>query len=92
MAVEGPARPPLPLGGALRPGRSIGGSTQGGGALRLGLRQVEGLRLAGRAMAGLEATALRIQQAVMDRTGISISIGGATGRTLAKMAASCANV
>jgi DNA polymerase-4 len=36
----------------------------------------------------LEATALRIQQAVMDRTGISISIGGATGRTLAKMAAS----
>jgi DNA polymerase-4 len=36
----------------------------------------------------LEQTALRIQQAVMDRTGISISIGGATGRTLAKMAAS----
>jgi DNA polymerase-4 len=36
----------------------------------------------------LEDTARRIQQAVMDRTGISISIGGATGRTLAKMAAS----
>ncbi len=36
----------------------------------------------------LEDTALRIQRAVMDRTGISISIGGATGRTLAKMAAS----
>ena len=36
----------------------------------------------------LEETARRIQQAVMDRTGISISIGGATGRTMAKMAAS----
>jgi DNA polymerase-4 len=36
----------------------------------------------------LEQTALRIQGEVMDRTGISISIGGATGRTLAKMAAS----
>lgn len=36
----------------------------------------------------LEDTALRIQREVMDRTGISISIGGATGRTLAKMAAS----
>ena len=36
----------------------------------------------------LEETARRIQQEVMDRTGISISIGGATGRTLAKMAAS----
>ncbi|MBW3571271.1 MAG: DNA polymerase IV [Gemmatimonadetes bacterium] len=36
----------------------------------------------------LQATARRIQRAVMDRTGISISIGGATGRTLAKMAAS----
>lgn len=36
----------------------------------------------------LRETALRIQQAVMDRTGISISIGAATGRTLAKMAAS----
>jgi DNA polymerase-4 len=36
----------------------------------------------------LEQTALRIQREVMDRTGISISIGGATGRTLAKMAAS----
>jgi DNA polymerase-4 len=36
----------------------------------------------------LDDTARRIQQAVMDRTGISISIGGATGRTLAKMAAS----
>jgi DNA polymerase-4 len=36
----------------------------------------------------LEDTARRIQQAVMDRTGISISIGGATGRTLAKMGAS----
>ncbi len=36
----------------------------------------------------LEETALRIQREVMDRTGISISIGGATGRTLAKMAAS----
>jgi DNA polymerase-4 len=36
----------------------------------------------------LEETARRIQQEVMDRTGISISIGAATGRTLAKMAAS----
>jgi DNA polymerase-4 len=36
----------------------------------------------------LEETCRRMQQAVMDRTGISISIGGATGRTLAKMAAS----
>jgi DNA polymerase-4 len=36
----------------------------------------------------LEDTALRIQREVMERTGISISIGGATGRTLAKMAAS----
>ena len=36
----------------------------------------------------LEETCRRIQQAVMDRTGISISIGAATGRTLAKMAAS----
>ena len=36
----------------------------------------------------LQDTALRIQREVMDRTGISISIGGATGRTLAKMAAS----
>ena len=36
----------------------------------------------------LEETALRIQREVMERTGISISIGGATGRTLAKMAAS----
>ncbi|HEX2078770.1 MAG TPA: DNA polymerase IV [Longimicrobium sp.] len=36
----------------------------------------------------LEETARRIQQAVLDRTGISISIGAATGRTLAKMAAS----
>ncbi|HET7234428.1 MAG TPA: DNA polymerase IV [Longimicrobium sp.] len=33
-------------------------------------------------------TARRIQQAVLDRTGISLSIGGATQRTLAKMAAS----
>jgi DNA polymerase-4 len=36
----------------------------------------------------LESTARRIQQAVMDRTGISLSIGGSTVRTLAKMAAS----
>jgi DNA polymerase IV len=36
----------------------------------------------------LEDTARRIQRAVMDRTGIAISVGGATGRTLAKMAAS----
>ncbi|HEX2209659.1 MAG TPA: DNA polymerase IV [Longimicrobium sp.] len=36
----------------------------------------------------LQDTALRMQREVMDRTGISISIGGATGRTLAKMAAS----
>jgi DNA polymerase IV len=36
----------------------------------------------------LEATARRIQQAVMERTGIAISVGGATGRTYAKMAAS----
>jgi DNA polymerase-4 len=36
----------------------------------------------------LETTVLRIQRAVLDRTGISISIGAATGRTLAKMAAS----
>jgi DNA polymerase IV len=35
----------------------------------------------------LETTARRIQSAVMDRTGIAISIGAATGRTLAKMAA-----
>jgi DNA polymerase-4 len=33
-------------------------------------------------------TARRIQQAVLDRTDISLSIGGATQRTLAKMAAS----
>jgi DNA polymerase IV len=36
----------------------------------------------------LEDTARRIQQAVLERTGISLSIGGATQRTLAKMAAS----
>jgi len=36
----------------------------------------------------LDDTARRIQREVMDRTGISISIGAATGRTLAKMAAS----
>lgn len=36
----------------------------------------------------LQQTALRIQREVMERTGISISIGGATGRTLAKIAAS----
>ncbi|HEX9939479.1 MAG TPA: DNA polymerase IV [Longimicrobium sp.] len=36
----------------------------------------------------LVQTARRIQQAVLDRTGISLSIGGATQRTLAKMAAS----
>lgn len=36
----------------------------------------------------LAETARRIQQAVLDRTGISLSIGGATQRTLAKMAAS----
>lgn len=36
----------------------------------------------------LADTARRIQQAVLDRTGISLSIGGATMRTLAKMAAS----
>jgi DNA polymerase-4 len=36
----------------------------------------------------LAETARRIQQAVLDRTGISLSIGGATRRTLAKMAAS----
>jgi DNA polymerase-4 len=36
----------------------------------------------------LEQTARRIQQAVLERTGISLSIGGATQRTLAKMAAS----
>jgi DNA polymerase IV len=36
----------------------------------------------------LEETARRIQREVLDRTGISISIGAATGRTLAKMAAS----
>jgi DNA polymerase-4 len=35
----------------------------------------------------LEQTARRIQQAVLDRTGISLSIGAATQRTLAKMAA-----
>ncbi|HET7461449.1 MAG TPA: DNA polymerase IV [Longimicrobium sp.] len=35
----------------------------------------------------LDATARRIQQAVLDRTGISLSIGAATQRTLAKMAA-----
>ncbi|HYJ78484.1 MAG TPA: DNA polymerase IV [Longimicrobiaceae bacterium] len=36
----------------------------------------------------LEATARRIQAAVLERTGISLSIGAATQRTLAKMAAS----
>lgn len=36
----------------------------------------------------LAETARRIQQAVLERTGISLSIGGATQRTLAKMAAS----
>jgi DNA polymerase-4 len=36
----------------------------------------------------LEETARRIQAAVMERTGISISIGAATQRVLAKMAAS----
>jgi len=36
----------------------------------------------------LAGTARRIQQAVLERTGISLSIGGATQRTLAKMAAS----
>jgi DNA polymerase-4 len=36
----------------------------------------------------LADTARRIQQAVMERTGISLSIGGATMRTLAKIAAS----
>jgi DNA polymerase-4 len=36
----------------------------------------------------LADTARRIQQAVLDRTGISLSIGGSTMRTLAKMAAS----
>jgi DNA polymerase-4 len=36
----------------------------------------------------LADTARRIQQAVLERTGISLSIGGATQRTLAKMAAS----
>jgi DNA polymerase IV len=35
----------------------------------------------------LEATCRRIQGAVMEETGISLSIGAATGRTLAKMAA-----
>jgi DNA polymerase-4 len=35
----------------------------------------------------LEETARRIQQAVLERTGISLSIGAATQRTLAKMAA-----
>lgn len=35
----------------------------------------------------LEDTARRIQRAVLDRTGISLSIGAATQRTLAKMAA-----
>ncbi|HEU0015492.1 MAG TPA: DNA polymerase IV [Longimicrobium sp.] len=35
----------------------------------------------------LEDTARHIQRAVLDRTGISLSIGGATGRTLAKIAA-----
>jgi len=35
----------------------------------------------------LEDTARRIQQAVLERTGISLSIGAATQRTLAKMAA-----
>ncbi|HEU4454497.1 MAG TPA: DNA polymerase IV [Longimicrobium sp.] len=36
----------------------------------------------------LEETARRIQAAVLERTGISLSIGGGTFRTLAKMAAS----
>ena len=36
----------------------------------------------------LEETARRIQRAVLERTAISLSIGGATQRTLAKMAAS----
>ncbi|MFL5541372.1 MAG: hypothetical protein ACJ8J0_20460 [Longimicrobiaceae bacterium] len=36
----------------------------------------------------LADTARRIQQAVLERTGISLSIGGAAVRTLAKMAAS----
>jgi DNA polymerase-4 len=36
----------------------------------------------------LEETARRIQAAVLERTGISISIGGGTFKTLAKMAAS----
>jgi DNA polymerase-4 len=36
----------------------------------------------------LAETARRIQAAVLERTGISLSIGGATQRTLAKMAAS----
>jgi DNA polymerase-4 len=36
----------------------------------------------------LADTARRIQAAVLERTGISLSIGGATQRTLAKMAAS----
>jgi DNA polymerase-4 len=36
----------------------------------------------------LEETARRIQAAVMDETGIAISVGGATQRILAKMAAS----
>ncbi|HEU0052116.1 MAG TPA: DNA polymerase IV [Longimicrobium sp.] len=36
----------------------------------------------------LEETARRIQAAVLERTGISLSIGAATQRTLAKMAAS----
>jgi DNA polymerase-4 len=35
----------------------------------------------------LAETARRIQQAVLDRTGISLSVGAATQRTLAKMAA-----
>jgi DNA polymerase IV len=35
----------------------------------------------------LAETARRIQQAVLDRTGISVSVGGSTQRTLAKMAA-----
>lgn len=35
----------------------------------------------------LDETARRIQQAVLERTGISLSIGAATQRTLAKMAA-----
>ena len=36
----------------------------------------------------LEATCRRIQETVLERTGISLSIGAATRRTLAKMAAS----